>query len=99
MTLEEFEKATEQDLRMMANACLARAADAGTGDKPYHYLEAQLYMGEINRRHDAKVIRRDLILELVIIVLIILEIIIGIGGIRVSITEGTEQVRVMGCRS
>ncbi len=96
MTLEEFERATAEDLRAMANACFARAVDAGGMDKPHHYLEAQFFMGEINRRQDARIVRRDLILELVIIALILLQIVIGIAGIRVSIKEGTEQARLMG---
>src|SRR5947207_273506 len=99
MTLEEFEQATEQDLRAEANACLARAVDAGSIDKSYHYLQAQFYMGEINRRRDARIVRRDLILELVIICLIILEIVIGTAGIYVSIEEGAGQARVMGIQT
>ncbi len=96
MTLEEFEKATEEDLRAEANACLAKAAQAGGGDKPHLYLEAQFYMSEMNRRQDTKIVRRDFILELVIIALIIVEILLAIEGIRVGIKEGTEQARLMG---
>ena len=48
-------------------------------------------MQELDRRHESKIVRRDLILELVIIALIVAEIVIGIGGIVIGIKEGRDQ--------
>jgi hypothetical protein len=77
MTLEEFERTTEQELRQKANECFAKSETAGTGDKPYLYLEAQFYIGEIERRHhskegkqDRRTALRDFVLEIVVILLI-----------------------------
>lgn len=102
MTLEEFENASEQELRQRANDCFARSVNAGTGDKPYLYLEAQFYINEIQRRQhegergeDTRIANRDFWLDVFIIVLILAEIGIGIWGIVISIREGREQAQLI----
>jgi hypothetical protein len=77
MTIDEFEKAKRRDLKARANECLAKYEDAGGLDKPYLLLEAQLYMQELDRRHDSWISYRDLILEVVVILLIGWEIWFG----------------------
>jgi hypothetical protein len=84
MTLEEFENATDIELRARANNCFTQAASAGTGDKPYLYAEAQFYIGEIERRKQGTANSISFWMELLVIVLII-------GEIWVTIHEGKEQ--------
>ena len=95
MTVEEFEKATEKELRTKANECLVRAAGTGFLDRPGLLLEAKFYLDEIKQREDNKIVRRDLRLELVIIALIGLELLLGIGGIIVGGREATEQAGLL----
>src|SRR5262245_48454968 len=78
MTLEEFEQATERQLRSHANDCLSRA----------EYPEARFYMDEIARRHEAKIVRRDLVLELIIVALIA-------GEIAFGAWEGRKQAEIL----
>jgi hypothetical protein len=102
MTLEEFETATEQELRQKANECFAKSVNAGTGDKPYLYLEAQFYISEIQRREhererleDTHIARRDFWLEVAVIGLILVEIILSICGIILAINQGKDEDTMM----
>ncbi|HYU45933.1 MAG TPA: hypothetical protein VEK84_07115 [Terriglobales bacterium] len=90
MTAEELAHLSERELRQRANESFAQAESAGGLDKPYLLAEAQFYLRELERRADARISLRDLILEVVVIVLIGFEIVIGVVGIR----EGTEQFRL-----
>lgn len=80
MNTDEFEKATEKDLRRKANECFDKLKDSGSQEWPALLLSAQFYMDEIERREHDRVARRDLFLELVVILLIGLEIYFGITG-------------------
>ena len=88
MNTEEFEKATEKDLRRNANECFDKLRDGGSQEHPALLLSAQFYMDEIERREHDRVARRDLVLELVVILLIGLELYFGITG-------GNAQVDVL----
>jgi hypothetical protein len=88
MKTEEFEKATEKDLRLKANQCFEKLEDSGSHEKPALLTEARFYMDEIERRKQDKVAKRDLYLELVVIALIALELFFGITG-------GNQQLNVL----
>ncbi len=88
MNTADFEKATEIELRRKANECLNRLDDSGSHEKPSLLIEAQFYIGEIERRKQDKIANRDLFLELVVIVLIALELYFGITG-------GNQQLGVL----
>jgi hypothetical protein len=88
MNTEEFEKATEKDLRRNANECFDKLRDSGSQEHPALLLSARFYMDEIERREHDRVARRDLVLELVVILLIGLELYFGITG-------GNAQVGVL----
>lgn len=79
MTFEEFQAAKKTDLKEKANECFRKYGDPNIGglDKPALLLEAQFYMNEMERRHQTWISWRDLILEVVIIVLIGAEIWLG----------------------
>ena len=80
MNTEEFERATERDLRRKANECFDKLKDSGSQEWPALLLSAQFYMDEIERREHDRVAKRDLFLELVVILLIGLELYFGIKG-------------------
>src|SRR5260370_40774640 len=79
MTFNDFERANKRDLEEKANDCFRKYYDANTGglDKPALLLEAQFYMNEMDRRHQTWISRRDLMLEMAVIVLIGAEILLG----------------------
>jgi hypothetical protein len=78
MTFKEFEKASKQQLREEAKTCFERANDQNQTELRLIALtEAQFYMQELDRRHDGWIATRDLILEIVVIVLIGGEILFG----------------------
>jgi hypothetical protein len=84
MKVEDFEKATEIDLRGQANECFNRLHDSGSHETPALLIEARFYMDEIERRKQDKVAKRDFImgwlsigLEIIVILLIVLELVEG----------------------
>src|SRR5437764_7667331 len=86
MHFEEFEKASMQELKREAKSCFGRYKDVNTGglDKPALLLEAQFYMNEMERRHDSWIALRDLLLEIVVILLIGWEIWMSYRGERLQ---------------
>ena len=80
MNTEEFEGATKRDLRRNANECFDKLKDSGSQEWPALLLSARFYMDEIERREHDRVAKRDLFLELVVILLIGLELYFGITG-------------------
>lgn len=88
MNTEEFEKATKKDLRRKANECFDKLKDSGSNEWPALLMEARFYLDEIERREHDRVSTRDLMLELVVIVLIGLELYFGITG-------GNAQLKVL----
>jgi hypothetical protein len=80
MNTEEFEKATERDLRQKANECFDKLKDSGSQEWPALLLSARFYMDEVERREHDRVAMRDFLLEVVVILLIGLELYFGIAG-------------------
>jgi len=68
--VKDFEKLTKKELRQRADDAFKKAEEKGPG----YLAEAQFYMQELGRRHDSWISIRDLILEIVVIVLIGFEI-------------------------
>lgn len=93
MTFEEFEIATDVELTRETKICFDKYNDPnqGEGNKPALLLEAQFYMQELGRREDSQVARRDLILEIVVIVLIGLEIVLAVYGTRLAVKQGNDE--------
>lgn len=90
MNLKEFEKATKDELRQKASECFALAESEPSGDdKIRHLLSAQFYLHEVEQREQSFISIRDLVLEIIVIVLIGLEIYFGIVG-------GNQQLKVLG---
>jgi hypothetical protein len=99
MTVEEFQSTTADQLREKANDCFARADKTGSLDRPGLFMEAQFYLGEIERREhgkeraeNAKIADRDYKLEKWVIVLIGIEIFLSVVGLILSYVEGAKQM-------
>jgi hypothetical protein len=88
MRVEEFESTSKKQLRAKANERFARLDTAGGLDRPAILAEAQFYLREIDRRYESWISWRDLILEIVVIILIGLELYFGI-------TEGNKQAMIL----
>src|SRR5712671_2429389 len=95
MRVAEFKKKSDDELLQMADDCFALVEMRGVQEEPAHLLKAQFYMNELDRRHDAKIARRDFRMELAVIALILLEVIIGIGGTVFGIREGNKQAAIL----
>lgn len=85
MTYEQFVHASDEELRQHATECFAQAYATGPLDRPAYLLEAQFCIGELERRQadverrkHNRIAWRDLLLEIVVIVLIGWEIGLGI---------------------
>lgn len=92
MTVEEFEKAKDQDLRRQANQLFELASRSGELVRTALLAEARFYLDEIDRRDDRFRSRRDLWLEIIVIGLIAIEIIFSVVAFR----EGRSQSVVLG---
>jgi hypothetical protein len=88
MQVKEIEKLSRKELRQRADDAFAKAEEKG----PSYLMEAQFYMRELEHRHDSWVSIRDLILEIVVIVLIL-------GEILISIHEGNAQARLIAAQT
>jgi hypothetical protein len=86
--LKEISDKTDAELEAEARNCLAQLETAGGSDRPALLLEAQIYLREVDRRGENWIARRDLILEVIVIVLIIAEV--GIAA-----WEGKEQDKIL----
>ena len=86
MTFEEFEKAVPRELRETAKTCFNSAHQHGHswGGTAALLLEAQFYLAEMDRRHDATIARRDFRMELAVIALIALELAVSVWGMAIS---------------
>ena len=94
MNFAEFEKATDGDLKAEARRCFDQSRALTVADLAYKaplMLEAQFYMQEMDRRDSSKDRRRDLWLEVVVIVLIGIEIVLSLVGMKIAIQEGNAQ--------
>jgi hypothetical protein len=95
MTFDEFERATNGVLRERAKGCFERAAGEEQDLKARLLIEAQFYMQEMDRRHGSTTARRDFVLELIVIVLILGEFVLAIWGIAIALDEGASQAKLM----
>jgi hypothetical protein len=102
MRVEDFQKLSDAEIRQRANDCLAIVDDprALLLHAP-KLLEAQIYMDELRRRdgetvavRDERMAKRSYILEIVVIILIGLEIVIGVGGIIFGVIEANRQAQI-----
>jgi hypothetical protein len=82
MRTDEFEAASEGNLRRLANECFEKASATGALDKVRLLLEARFYLDEIDRRDDRFRSKRDLWLEIIVIGLILLEVVFALVGFR-----------------
>jgi hypothetical protein len=102
MRFDEFEAATNEDLRREAKRCFDLYGSSGVGglDKPQLVLEAQFYMQELGRREDSKIANRDFLMELIVIFLIGLELLAAVGlavwGERQQTQEVNQQLSAFG---
>jgi hypothetical protein len=78
MNLSKFEKLTKEELRRRADECFAKSKQVSGEAHIGTLLEAQFYTTELDRRHDSRIARRDLLLEIIVIVLIGAEIYMSI---------------------
>ena len=102
MTYEDFSRAGDHKLNQMANECFVKAYSGPHRERPILFLEAQFYIGEIDRREaekqrreDRRIASRSHRMELAIIALILFEIVIGIVGIWLGFWEGKEQAAIL----
>ncbi|HXZ11439.1 MAG TPA: hypothetical protein VEG64_03515 [Candidatus Sulfotelmatobacter sp.] len=70
MRVEQLDKLSRKELRSKANQCFGMADASGPVDRPGHLAEAEFYMRELAQRRDSWVSIRDLVLEVVVIILI-----------------------------
>jgi hypothetical protein len=75
--LEDYENWNKKKLRQIINACFEHAPDAEPVDRLAVLLEAQFYTREMERRSDSWISRRDFFLEIVVILLIGWEVLMG----------------------
>lgn len=80
MNFEEFDKANRSDLRNLAKECFDRsqAEPESSQKKAALLLQAQFYVAEMDRRHGGRTALRDLVLEIVVILLIGFEIVLAL---------------------
>ena len=83
---EQFDKAKRSELRNLAKECFEKSQEEPifSERKVSLLLEAQFYMTEMDRREGGRIALRDLLLEIVVILLI------G-GEIWLAIKQGREQ--------
>lgn len=103
MNVEELSQLTVAELRARANTSLDGVEAMSAMERQHHLVEAQFYVDEIERRAQkqerldtARTATRDLILEIVVIVLIGIEIYIGWIAIQAGSVESEKQMVVLG---
>jgi hypothetical protein len=91
MTFEEFEKADKAKLMAEAKKSFDISQDPRSDNtwQVAKLIEAQIYMTEIDRKSSSRIALRDLILEVVVIILIGVEIVL-------AIKQGDDQQVFMG---
>jgi hypothetical protein len=88
MRINELDAKSDEQLRRLADESFASMEERGVVEAPQHLQTAQFYLSLLNRRHDDRVAKRDLRLEITVIVLIALEIIFGLF-------EGSKQADIL----
>ena len=95
MTYEQFQTATDAQLQAEAKNLFDSGMKTGQDWRYYRLQEAHFYMQELDRRHDARIARRDFRMELIVIFLIGLELLSAIGAIWETFREGKEQAQIL----
>lgn len=102
MNVEELSTLTVDDLRERANASLAGVSEMSAMERQHHLVEAQFYIDEIERRAErqdrretSRIATRDLILEIIVIVLIGVEIYIGWKAIQAGNVDSDKQAGIL----
>ena len=97
MNFDEFEKASDDDLRREAQGAFDRSEHQG--DTTRQLIKAQFYLQELERRQQrreqSRVSRRDLILEVVVIFLEVVVIVLIAAELYYSIHGGNQQLAVL----
>jgi hypothetical protein len=99
MTFEEFETANSKQLRSEARICFQASMEMAGGAwerRTAKLLEAQFFMQELDRREDSWIARRDFWLEVAVIILILVEILLSIYGIKLAVKQGNDEDAMMG---
>jgi hypothetical protein len=80
LNFEQFDSAKRSDLRNLAKECFdkSQAEPESSEKKASLLLEAQFYMAEMDRRQGGRTAWRDLLLEIVVILLIGFEIVLAL---------------------
>jgi hypothetical protein len=78
LSVEALEKLSKEELRKKANAYFAQLATCGHEQEPAVLAKAQFYLRQLEHRWDSWISTRDLILEIIVILLIGGEIYMGI---------------------
>jgi hypothetical protein len=88
--IEEFKKLSDDELLQKADECFADIENAVYGMEVHtaKLLRAQFYMNEVDRRDNTRIARRDFRLELIVILLIGAEIVLGL-------VEGNKQAVIL----
>lgn len=87
MRLTEIEKLTKKELRQRVDDAFALADEKG----PAYLMQGQFYMRELEHRHDSWISRRDLLLELFVILLIGGEIYMSIRAEHIQRSNFTDE--------
>lgn len=97
MKIQELSKLSIKELQEKADECLAKNEDPNVSDwdKANYITQAQLYIGEINRRSDDHHARRDFWMEIAVIVLIGAELLMGYGFHRSEAKQAEKQAAVL----
>lgn len=77
LKLENISKMSKEELRIAIAAALEHARESSPIDRLAMLQEAQFYTRELEHRHDSRISLRDLVLEIVVILLIGGEILLG----------------------
>jgi hypothetical protein len=78
ISVEALEKLSKKELRKRANDYFAQLATCGHEQEPAVLAKAQFYLRQLEHRWDSRISTRDLILEIIVILLIGGEIYMGI---------------------
>lgn len=102
MNVEELSALTVAELRERANVALDGVSGMSPMERQHHLVEAQFYIDEIERRAErqerketSRVATRDLVLEIVVIVLIGIEIVLGWQSIQAGAAENGKQMEIL----
>ena len=95
LTVEQLEKLSKKELRTKANEFFSQLKTCGYEQEPAVLAKAQFYLRQLEHRWDSWVSTRDLILEIIVILLIGGEIYLGIRQERQQTQNFNAQQQVL----